>query len=64
MCDDMRTRYDAAIKYFEEAIEEPGKIIEETDLLAEKFLLSEQRRYFITAVCAMKACRDKGLGHG
>lgn len=59
MCDDLRTRYDGAIKYFEEAIEEATEIIEDAvSTFDEKMLLTEQRRHFITALAALRACRD------
>lgn len=65
MCDDLRTRYDAAIKYFEEAITEADDTIqEEAATFDKRMLLLEQKRHFITALAAMKACRDVGQRHG
>lgn len=65
MCDDLRTRYDAAIKYFEEAITESDDIIQDAAAtFDERMLLLEQKRHFITALAAMKACRDVGRRYG
>ena len=59
MCDDLRTLYDGAIKYFEDALEEIKEILTDTTLtLDEAMCYREQQRHFITACAAMKACRE------